>query len=350
MTKGKSRNKIRIDPRAIEDFDDDPQADYEDPKTRGPKTLARKGEAEGTTVSGMVVGIWAKGCEVVVEGELLDCVFSPAVKLDDENDLAVGDRVNVRREPGRNVVTSIEERSTLLSRPDPLHKHRERVIATNIDLVVHVASVIEPPLRAGLVDRFLIAIQRGGAAPLVVVNKIDLAPSDLREDLLSPLEPCRAIGIPILLLSTKTGEGLEELRQRLLGRTSVFAGHSGVGKSSIIRALKPEVTIRVGGISAKRGTGRHTTTRVTLYELGSETRVIDTPGIREFGLWQVDPGELRFYFPEFEPLAVKCRFNDCLHIEEPDCAIKPEVERETISPERYASYVKIVEELRGESE
>lgn len=350
VTKGKSRNKTKIDPREIEEFEDDPLADYEDPRTRGPKTLGRgKEPGEGTSAGGMVVGIWAKGCEVVVDGELLDCDFAPAIRLDDENDLAVGDLVVVRREPSRNVVTEIEERSTTLSRPDPLHKHRERVIAANIDLVVHVASVIEPPLRPGLIDRFLIAIQRGGASPLVVVNKIDLVPEELREDLLSPLDPCRAIGIPILLLSTKSREGVEELRQRLLGRTSVFVGHSGVGKSSIVRAMKPEVTIKVQGISVKRGTGRHTTTRATLYELGSDTRVIDTPGIREFGLWQVDPSELRFYFPEFSELAVKCRFNDCLHIEEPECAVKPAVESEAISPERYASYVKMVEELRAET-
>ncbi len=125
-------------------------------------------------------------------------------------------------------------------------------------------------------------------------------------------------------------------------------GHSGVGKSSLLKALKPELTVRVGKIRARTGTGRHTTTRSTLYDLGGDTRVIDTPGIREFGLWQVDPGELRFYFPEIQDRALACRFNDCLHDQEPECAVKVAVAREEIPPERYANYVRMLGELQEE--
>ncbi|HSN69669.1 MAG TPA: ribosome small subunit-dependent GTPase A, partial [Thermoanaerobaculia bacterium] len=197
---------------------------------------------------------------------------------------------------------------------------------------------------------YLIAIQSGGAQPLIAVNKVDLVPSEDRELILSELDPYRALGIPVVLCSSETREGLEELRQRLLGRLAVFVGHSGVGKSSLIKALKPEITVRVGKIRARTGTGRHTTTRSTLYDLGGETRIIDTPGIREFGLWQVDPRELRYYFPEIQDRALACRFNDCLHDQEPECAVKEAAERGEIPSERYANYLKMLAELSEEQE
>ncbi|HEY0787530.1 MAG TPA: ribosome small subunit-dependent GTPase A, partial [Thermoanaerobaculia bacterium] len=127
-------------------------------------------------------------------------------------------------------------------------------------------------------------------------------------------------------------------------------GHSGVGKSSLLKALKPELTVRVGKVRARTGTGRHTTSRSTLYDLGGGTRVIDTPGIREFGLWQVEPGELRYYFPDLQERAIECRFNDCLHDQEPECAVKAAVERDEIPAERYANYVRMLGELREEQE
>jgi ribosome biogenesis GTPase len=185
---------------------------------------------------------------------------------------------------------------------------------------------------------------------LIAVNKVDLVPPADRKLILEELDPYRALEIPIVLCSRESREGLEELRQRLLGRLAVFVGHSGVGKSSLLKALKPEITIRVGKIHARTGTGRHTTTRSTLYDLGSGTRVIDTPGIREFGLWQVDPGELRYYFPEIQARALECRFNDCLHDQEPECAVKDAAERGEIPAERYANYLRMLGELREEGE
>ncbi|HEU5163854.1 MAG TPA: ribosome small subunit-dependent GTPase A [Thermoanaerobaculia bacterium] len=352
VVKGKSRNKAKIDPRDLELFEDEPDLDLDDPRGSAPKDLGLADEApgKGEQVEGLVVGLYPRGCEAFVAGELLECDLSPAVRLDDENDLAVGDRVTIRKEAARNVVTDIAARATVLSRPDPLVKDRERVIAANVDVVVHVASVIAPPLRPGLIDRYLIAIQSGGAQPLIAVNKVDLVPAEDRELILSELDPYRALGIPIVLCSSESREGLEELRQRLLGRLAVFVGHSGVGKSSLIKALKPEITVRVGKIRARTGTGRHTTTRSTLYDLGGETRIIDTPGIREFGLWQVDPRELRYYFPEIQDRALECRFNDCLHDQEPECAVKAAVEKGEIPSERYANYLKMLAELTEEQE
>ncbi len=350
VVKGKSRNKAKIDPRDLELFEDEPDLDLDDQRANAPKDLGKADDVpgKGEQAEGLVVGLYARGCEAFVAGEVLECDLSPAVRLDDDNDLAVGDRVTIRREATRNVVTEIEPRTTILSRPDPLVKDRERVIAANVDTVVHVASVIAPPLRPGLIDRYLIAIQSGGAQPLIAVNKVDLVPPADRELILSELDPYRALGIPLVLCSSETREGLEELRQRLLGRLAVFVGHSGVGKSSLLKALKPELTVRVGKVRARTGTGRHTTTRSTLYDLGGGTRVIDTPGIREFGLWQVDPGELRYYFPDLQDRAIECRFNDCLHDQEPECAVKAAVERDEIPSERYANYVRMLGELREE--
>lgn len=350
VVKGKSRNKERIDPRDLDLFEEEPDLDRDDSRGHAPRDLGLSDEApgKGEQIEGLAVGLYPRGCEAFAGGELLECDLSPAVRLDDENDLAIGDRVTIRREPARNVITAIAPRTTVLSRPDPLVKDRERVVAANVDIVVHVASVIAPPLRPGLIDRYLIAIQNGGALPLIAVNKIDLVPAADRDLILEELDPYRALRIPIVLCSSESREGLEELRQRLLGRLGVFVGHSGVGKSSLLKALKPELTVRVGKIRARTGTGRHTTTRSTLYDLGGDTRVIDTPGIREFGLWQVDPGELRFYFPEIQDRALACRFNDCLHDQEPECAVKVAVEREEIPPERYANYVRMLGELQEE--
>lgn len=351
VPKAKSRNKAKIDPRELELFEDEPGLDLDDARSRGPKAGAKgEDEPKGAHLEGMVVGFHPRGCEAFVDGAVLECDFSPAIRLDDENDLAVGDRVMIRKEPARHVVTEIVPRATTLSRPDPLVSDRERVIAANIDLVVHVASVGAPPLRPGLIDRYLIAIQSGGAQPLIAVNKVDLLPPEHRDAELAQLDPYRELGIPVVFCSTETREGLEELRQRLLGRTAVFVGHSGVGKSSLLKALKPELTLRIGKLRARRGTGRHTTSRSTLYDLGAGTRVIDTPGIREFGLWQVDPGELRYYFPDLQDLAIGCHFNDCLHVEEPECAVKKAVDNGSLRSERYATYRKLLEELRAEQE
>ncbi|MGH9456488.1 MAG: ribosome small subunit-dependent GTPase A [Thermoanaerobaculia bacterium] len=350
VTKGKSRNRTKIDPRELDDADE-LDLDVEDPRARAPKDLARAAleSGEGAVIEAMVVGVFARGCEAFAEGELLECHLAPAIRLDDENDLAPGDHVRVRREPSRNVVIEILPRSSLLSRSDPFDPRKERVIAANIDLVVHVASVVAPPLRPGLIDRYLVAIQHGDAAPLIAVNKVDLLPPEDRDEELSRLDIYRALGVPVVFCSTETREGLDDLRQRLVGKTTVFAGHSGVGKSSLVKALKPELTLRVASVRAKTRTGRHTTTRSTLYDLGNGTRVIDTPGIREFGLWQVDPRELRFYFPEFQEPARSCRFNDCVHDEEPDCGVKAAVEEGRIDADRYANYIKLLEELRAEA-
>ncbi len=177
------------------------------------------------------------------------------------------------------------------------------------------------------------------------MNKIDLVPPDERERELAPLQPFTGLGVPIIGCSTKSGEGLDALGDLLQGKTGALVGHSGVGKSSILNALDERLQIATGGLHAKRGTGRHTTTSSTLHDLGGGTFVIDTPGIRELGLWNLDRDTLRDYFPELLAAAELCRFNDCTHLHEPDCEVKARVATGAIHQARYDAYVRLSEEI-----
>ena len=210
--------------------------------------------------------------------------------------------------------------------------------------MIHVVSVKAPPLRPRLIDRFLIAIQRGGAEAAICVNKIDLLDADDRARELASLDPYRALGVPVVACSIKTAEGIAELRALVEGKTCALVGHSGVGKSSILNALDERLDIATGELH-KRGTGRHTTTASTLHDLGGDTYLIDTPGIREFGLWKLTLETLRDYFPEFAEPGQYCRFNDCTHLPEPGCAVKERAESGELSRARYDAYVRLAEDL-----
>jgi ribosome biogenesis GTPase len=205
---------------------------------------------------------------------------------------------------------------------------------------VNVVSLKNPPLRPGLIDRYLIAIGKSGAEPLLCVNKIDLLASPEELDL---LRPYRDVGIQVILCSAATGAGLESLSAALAGKLCVFAGHSGVGKSSLLNALDPHLQITTGSVSAANEKGRHTTTSSALYKLPNGATVIDTPGIREFGLWDVTRDDLRRYYHEFD--AYQCAFSDCTHTHEPECAVKQAVTSGAIPEARYESYARILASL-----
>lgn len=288
----------------------------------------------------MVIGISSGRCRLFHQGREIDCVVPPDIARQQRTALAVGDRVITDWAGGSCRLESILPRRSVLARPDPLNPRLQRLIAANIDVVVHVVSVKAPPLRPRLIDRVLIAAQRGGAAAAICVNKVDLA----QEGALQPLDAYRMLGVPVILCSTRTGEGLEALRSLLNGKTCALVGHSGVGKSSILNALDASLRIATGDLH-KRGTGRHTTSAAALYDLGDNTYVIDTPGVREFGLWKLTAEELRLSFPEFQEAAEWCRFNDCTHLHEPQCEVKRRVEGGEIDRARYDAYVRLSEEL-----
>jgi ribosome biogenesis GTPase len=277
--------------------------------------------ADTTGEDALVIGVGQGVCTVRTATEDRVCRTKKGV--------VVGDRVNV----DAYRVLSVYPRTTVLVRPDPRNPRNERALAANVDVVVIVASVHSPPLRTGLIDRYLIAAQNGAMLPVIVVNKVDLLQD---ESELNELDAYQGIGVPLVLCSTKDGRGLEELRGLLAGKTCVFSGHSGVGKSSLVNALLPGLDLRIGAVEYK---GRHTTTSSSLHQMPSGTRVVDTPGIREFGLAGVAQRDLRHFFPEFEEYATKCNFNDCTHTHEPVCAV-----RDANLP-RYATYVRIYESL-----
>jgi ribosome biogenesis GTPase len=288
----------------------------------------------------VVINVASGRCRVFRDGRELDCIVPADIAARQKSSLAVGDRVLLDdASPPR--LTEILPRRTVLSRPDPANPRRQRLIAANIDVVANVVSMKAPPLRPRLIDRFLIAIQRGGAAPLIVVNKIDLDRD------LAPLRVYEELGIPVIPCSTKSGEGLDALRAALSGKMSALVGHSGVGKSSILNALDARLQLATGELH-RRGTGRHTTSSSTLHDLGGGTLIIDTPGIREFGLWDLTPRALRESFPEFDDAAELCRFNDCTHLHEPACEVKERVESGALSKARYDTYVRLAEDLACE--
>ena len=303
--------------------------------------------ADETAATGLVVAITRGQCEVEVGGALLVCHLPKALALTQQSELAVGDQVELARRPGGELVAArMLPRTSRLSRPDPFLGHRERVIAANIDLAVVVVSLRRPPLSTGLVDRYLVALAHGGVAAAIAVNKADLASEPRADDPeLAQLAPYGALEVPILLCSVRSGEGIAELGRLLAGRTAVLVGHSGVGKSSLLQALSPSVDVRVAEVSEAHHKGRHTTTRARIYRLPGDTRIIDTPGIREFGLWQMGARELALYFDEFGAVAAGCHFSDCSHSHEPRCAVRDAAERGEIAAERYATYLRILESL-----
>ncbi|MEZ5966458.1 MAG: ribosome small subunit-dependent GTPase A [Planctomycetota bacterium] len=262
--------------------------------------------------------------------------------------LAVGDVVAYATTDGPARIEARLPRRTWLARPDPGNVHRELVLAANVDLGVIVVAAKDPPLRPGLIDRMLLALARGGVAAVVCVNKIDLLATDERTELTRTLAAYVDLGAAVVTCAAKDGEGIEILRRSLAGKTCVFVGHSGVGKSSLLNALDPGGTRAVGAVRAYDGRGRHTTTSSSLRQLGDGTRVIDTPGVRSFGLDAVDPVELRASFAEFDAFLGRCRFRDCLHWHEPDCAVREAAADGDLPPLRYASYLRILESTRQE--
>lgn len=292
----------------------------------------------------IVISVASGRCRLFHDHREIDCIVPPEIAVRQKSSLAVGDRVLIAGEEGVWKITGVLPRRSVLARPDPLHKHVQRLIAANIDVVIHVVSLKSPPLRPRLIDRFLIAIERGGAQPVICANKIDLLEPDERQAELARLATYRDLGVPVIACSTKTGEGLDDLRREVLGRTSALVGHSGVGKSSILNALDSRLEIATNTVH-KRGTGRHTTTASTLFDFADGTYLIDTPGIREFGLWDLDRESLRDYFPELAERSELCKFNDCTHVHEPSCEVKDSVERGEINRARYDTYVRLYNDM-----
>jgi ribosome biogenesis GTPase len=298
------------------------------------------------TEEATVVAVAAGCCRVLLDaGGEADCLLAPEIATAQRTDLAVGDRVCVARRPEACSprVEEVLPRSTTLSRLDSgPGRPIERVIAANIEAVLVVVAARRPALRLRLVDRYLIAVERGGAQPIVCLAKVDLLDSQELDELLEKLGPYREVGVRVVPCSTVTGIGLSELRSELAGQTCVLVGQSGVGKSSLLNALEPGLGLATREISESVGKGRHTTTSSRMLHLGNGTRVIDTPGIREFGLWNLGREELRWYFHEFDGPSERCRFSDCSHLHEPECGVRSAVAAGDVAEARYESYRRLM--------
>ena len=256
-----------------------------------------------------------------------------------KNPVVVGDVVVVQPlEGAEGVIERIEPRRNELARASAGGTGLKQVLAANLDLVVLAFALHEPELNVARLDRYLLAAEQSGIPSLILITKLDLG---TREEAEAPLRPYRDIGYPVVISSSKTGEGLDDLRRWLAGRTSAVIGSSGVGKSSLLNALQPGLRLRFGEVSAATGKGRHTTTAAELIPLDIGGYLADTPGMRELTLWDVAPDELPELFPEFRPYLGACRFNRCTHVHEPGCAVRRALEEGLIDPGRYRTYVKI---------
>lgn len=294
------------------------------------------GAAADNELRGIVVGMHRNAVEVRCEGRDFIC--------DPSGDLAVGDGVGLGAQPFFHVTRRFPRKSVVARwRGDWTRKGKaglaEQVIAANVDLGVIVASAAEPDFHPRFVDRFLAVLAHGQVEPVICLTKSDLA-SRLSQarDLYGSLGPV------ILEVSTVTGEGMDAFRKVIAGRTAVLIGHSGTGKSSLLRTLLPEAPARTQVVSKKTGRGRHTTTASRMYEWAPGSFIIDTPGIRSLGLETIARGELRRFFPEFAPFAPSCRFRDCLHDREQDCAVRKAVADGAVAAPRYQSYLRLLRE------
>lgn len=303
----------------------------------------------GATEEGVVLhgtgGIWHVRTE---RGADREASLRGRLKQEGKNDnarkLAVGDRVTIEPVDASVswAISAIHERTSSLSRRSPGSGRTERVVAANVDQVVVVFAMVKPEPHPRMLDRFLTIAEANDLAARVVINKVDLASEDAARDRFRAYETA---GYAMHFTSTKSSRGLVELREALQDRISVFSGPSGVGKSSLLNALYPGLSLRVGDISESVNKGRHTTVGAFMHPLPGGGFVVDTPGLREVGMWGIVASELDHCFPEIRALRDGCRFADCTHRAEPDCAVRDGVAAGSVDRERYESYVKLREEL-----
>jgi len=297
---------------------------------------------ERACCSGCVLSVHGLTSNVLGEdGQIYRCATRRLLKTlstDQRHVVAAGDRVRFRpagRDEG--IIERIEPRHGVLSRAI---RGRRQVIVANVDQVLIVTSAAQPVLKPHLIDRLLVTAEKDLVRPMVCINKVDLVE-------LADLQPLVGVygqmGYEVLLLSAQTGFGLERLKRRIVGRQSVFAGQSGVGKSSLLNAIEPGLDLQIAAVSPENEKGRHTTTVASLIPLSAGGYVVDTPGIRQFQLWDVVPQEVAGYFRDVRPYVSLCRFPDCTHTHEADCAVKDAVADGRLDARRYESYCQLFE-------
>jgi ribosome biogenesis GTPase len=263
------------------------------------------------------------------------------------NPIAVGDIVDYELEETSDTVTgtinNIHERKNYIVRKSVNLSHQMHIIASNIDTVFLLVTINNPPTTPNFIDRFLVTAEAYGIETVLVFNKIDTFDEATLDEQLYLQHIYENIGYKCLRVSAKDGTGIVKLKAMMIGKVSMFSGHSGVGKSTLVNALEPSLQLKTKTISEASKQGQHTTTFAEMYDLSFDARIIDTPGIKGFGIVDMEKEEISGYFPEFFKLKDQCKFNNCLHKDEPHCAIKAALEKDEIAWSRYNSYLKILE-------
>lgn len=289
------------------------------------------------------------------QGRMFNARMKGVFKIDDitsTNPVAVGDEVEIERSvEGEQaaMITGILPRRNYINRQSPRVKHQHHIIAANLDQSMLVATLKEPRTSQGFIDRFVVASEMYHVKPLIVFNKADLYKKKEMGRFSEMKEMYEQVGYRVLLISVADKTGLEEVKNDLKDHITLISGHSGVGKSSLLNAILPDLELKTQDVSGWSGKGMHTTTFAEMYDLPFGGMIIDTPGMREFGLVDLSRQELSHYFPEMRDRLNNCQFNNCLHINEPGCAIKEAVVAGEIHDNRYASYVNILESIEEKS-
>lgn len=312
-------------------------------------------------LEGRVLSIMPQGIIVDWQGKIISCVLKGLLKkakTHAKNLVAVGDFVLFEKtSEGEGIIGHVKPRRTILSRADNLSRRKEQFIAVNIDQVIITVSVVNPPLKSSIIDRYIIAARKGGMEPLIVINKIDLLNQEENDDSFlleverelyeEAIKAYAAAGIPLISVSTFQGTGIEELKEAMRDKASVFSGQSGAGKSSLINAIAG-LDLRIGEMVEKTKKGTHTTTTTQLIPLEFGGWCVDTPGIKSFGVWNLDREEVEGYFSEIHEHGLHCKFADCTHTHEEQCAVQKALEEERLLPLRYASYQALRQSLSEE--
>ena len=285
-----------------------------------------------------------------VQGNFIECRMKGKFRIKgikSTNPIAVGDIVDYELEESSDTVTgtihNIHERKNYIVRKSVNLSHQMHIIASNIDTVFLLITINNPPTTPNFIDRFLVTAEAYGIETVLVFNKIDTFDDTTLDEQLYLQHIYENIGYQCLRVSAKENKGLEKLMEMMIGKVSMFSGHSGVGKSTLVNALEPSLHLKTKTISEASKQGQHTTTFAEMYDLSFDARIIDTPGIKGFGIVDMEKEEISGYFPEFFKLKDQCKFNNCLHKDEPHCAIKRALEKDEIAWSRYNSYLKILE-------
>ena len=282
------------------------------------------------------------------QGEFLNARIKGKFKIDNitsTNPVAVGDIVEVEQEDteeGAVVINAIGERKNYITRQSPHNKHQHHIIASNLDQSLLFATLKNPKTSQGFIDRFLVASEAYHVPAIIVFNKSDLYKKKEQEKFEELKFIYERNGYKVLSMSLEQRTGINEVENLLQNKITLLSGHSGVGKSSFINIVFPELLLKTQNVSDWSGKGLHTTTFAEMFDLPGGGEIIDTPGLREFALMDIEKNELSHYFPEMKALVNECRFNNCMHIDEPGCAVKMAIEEGKISADRYVSYLNIL--------